>query len=162
MPDLSHRVAKLAAVADRSSTSIVLRLLLAGTAVLIAISSIPPLVFGEDGMDMGMSHVARHFGAFSMAFAVGLLVVALRPARARTMLPVAFVVAMALAITAVFDASEGRVTFLGEGEHLPELASLALVWLLVRTTARAAADPETAGTELRLVHDDDTSHREAG
>lgn len=164
-PDLARRITKVVALADRTGTSVVARLLLAGTAAAIAVSSIPPLVFGEDGMGMGMSHVARHFGAFSMAFAVGLLVVAVRPARARTMLPVAFVVASALAITAVLDASEGRVTFIAEGRHIPELLSLALVWILARPPADAAestALPVSKGADLRLVHDENSSHREAG
>jgi predicted anti-sigma-YlaC factor YlaD len=162
-PDLARQVARSAAVADRARVSGVLRALLGGIAIAVGVSSIPPLIFGDDGMGMGMSHAARHFGAFSMAYAVGLLVVTVRPARARTMLPVAFVVASALAVTAVFDAAEGRVTFIAEGRHIPELVSLALVWLLTRANVAAGAVAPHTTVPLRLVeHDISPDQREVG
>lgn len=157
MPDLSHHVARLTAIADRARVNVVLRAVLAGIAIAIAISAIRPLVFGDDGMGMGMSHVARHFGAFSMAYAVGLLVVVARPARARTMLPVAFVVAGALGITAVLDALEGHVTFIAEGRHIPELFSLVLVWLLARANLGAGSAAENTAATLRLVGSEDSA-----
>ena len=101
-------------------------------------------------------------GSVGAAF-VGLLVVAVRPARARTMLPVAFVVASALAVTAVFDAAEGRVTFIAEGRHIPELVSLALVWLLTRANVAAGAVAAHTTVPLRLVdHDISPDRREVG
>lgn len=161
-PDLSRRIAKLAAVADRGAASVVARLALAAIAIVIGVGALPQLVLGEDGMEHGTSHLARHVGAFSVAFAVGLLVVVARPARARTMLPVAFVVAAALAITAVLDATEGRVTFIAEGKHLPELCSVVLLWILARPSASTDVRSESRSADLRLVRDDDTARREAG
>ena len=61
---------------------------------------------------------------------VGLLVVVVRPARARAMLPVAAVLAGALAITALVDLARGEVPLMGETSHLPELISVLLLWLL--------------------------------
>jgi predicted anti-sigma-YlaC factor YlaD len=128
MPDLSGRIVSLNAAADRASRSLVVRALLAGVAVSIMIQSFPALVLGEEG-DTG-AHAARHLGAFAVAYAVGLLVVAVRPARARTVLPVAAILAAAILITAVVDVAQGRVPFLNETVHLPELLSVVLVWLL--------------------------------
>ena len=166
MPDLSGRIVKLNAVADRAGTWIVIRVLLALVAIEIVVHSVPALVLGHDGMAMMMSHTvshaARHYGALSVAYGVGLLFVAARPARARTMLPVAFVVALALAVTAVLDAIEGRVTLTSEAKHLQEILSLALVWLLTRPTSRHASATAVA-PDLRLVSDSESpDHRQAG
>ena len=82
---------------------------------------------------------SRHLGAFTAAYGVGLLVVAIRPARARTMLPVAAVLAGALLITAVVDMLNGHVPLVGEVQHLPELLSVVLVWLLALPAPRRGA-----------------------
>ena len=91
------------------------------------------------------THAARHLGAFTAAYGVGLLVVAVRPARARTMLPVAAVLAGALVITALVDLLDGRIPLVGEAQHLPEVLSVVLVWLLAiprpRRPARRRAAP---------------------
>jgi len=160
--DLPRRVTRLVGAADRTSTSLVVRVALVGVALAIAAGAFSPLVLGDDGMGMGMSHMARHFGAMSMAYAVGLVVVAARPARARTLLPVSLVVAGALVITAVFDASEGRVTFLGEGKHLPEVAALFLVWTMTQPWSRRVADAQPDTDGLRAVGEDEGPRRAAG
>jgi predicted anti-sigma-YlaC factor YlaD len=152
MPDLSRRVAKSAAVADRARRWSIARGLLSLVAIEIIVLSVPELVLGRGGG--GAEHASRHLGAFSVAYAVGLLVVAVRPARARSILPVAMVLALALSITAVVDVVDGRVPLLGEAVHLPEVVSVLLVWLL----ARPLPSPEAtrAGfTGPRLVGDAD-------
>ena len=165
MPDLSRRIVKLNAVADRAGSWIVVRVLLALVAVEIILHSIPSLVLGHDGMaelPHTVSHAARHYGALSVAYGVGLLFVSIRPARARTMLPIAFVVAFALATTAVLDAIDGRVTLASEVKHLPEIMSLAFVWLLTRPT-HLDASTTAATPDLRLVDDGKSAdHRRAG
>jgi hypothetical protein len=90
--------------------------------------SLPALVLGDEADTS--AHGARHLGAFTVAYGVGLLVVAARPARARTMLPIAGVLAGALLITALVDLANGRIPLVGEARHLPEIASVVLVWLL--------------------------------
>lgn len=151
-PDLSQRIARQVRRADRASVHLALRVALVAIAIAIGVRALPGLFDGDDGTvvtDMhGPSHVARHAGSFSVAFAIGLVVVAMRPARARTMLPVAFMVALGLAVTALVDASEGRVTMLTETRHLPELAALLVVWWMARSPLRA---PRVAAPRLSVV-----------
>jgi predicted anti-sigma-YlaC factor YlaD len=152
MPDLSRRVVKLNALADRAGRWRLLRVLLAVVAVEIVVLSVPALIWGEGAATS--QHAARHLGAFTVAYGAALLVVAVRPARARTVLPVAATLAGALLITAVVDVSEGRVPLLGEALHVPEILSVVLVWLLAAPSWRrlqpAAASGEAAAA-LRLV-----------
>lgn len=91
------------------------------------------------GGDADAVHGVRHLSAFAIAYGVLLLVVAARPARARTALPVAAVLAGALAITAVADLVTGRVPLLGEALHLPEVVSVVLVWILANGRLRPPA-----------------------
>ncbi len=154
MPDLSRRVVKLNAIADRASRWGIARGLLAVVALEIVVLSAPALILGEE---QGASvHAARHLGAFSVAYAVGLIVVAVRPARARTVLPVAATLAGALVITGVVDVLYGRAPLSGEALHIPEVISVVLVWLLAvpppRRADRAAARPRRPA--LGLVDDD--------
>ena len=123
-PDLSRRVRKLAAAADRAGRGSIVRVLLTVVAAQIIVMSLPALVIGDE------RHAARHLGAFTAAYGVGLLVVAVRPARARTLLPVAAVLAGALVISAVVDLVDGRIPLVNEAQHLPEVVSVVLVWLL--------------------------------
>ncbi|HEX7094978.1 MAG TPA: zf-HC2 domain-containing protein [Acidimicrobiales bacterium] len=156
MPNLSRRVARLSAIADRASAWGAARLLLAAVAIEIAVLSLPALVLGEQADTS--THEARHLGAFGVAYAVALMVVVVRPARARSILPVAAVLAGALFITAVVDIAQGRAPLSGEALHIPEVLSVALVWLLAtpagrrRPAARSATPPRP---ELRVVSDDD-------
>jgi predicted anti-sigma-YlaC factor YlaD len=163
MPDLSTRVSKLTALADRASAWGAVRALLALVALEVIVLALPALVLGEGEQHV---HEARHLGAFSVAYGVALLVVVVRPARARTVLPVAAVLGGALFITAVIDLVSGNVPLLNETSHLPELVSVVLIWLLAtpgpHRAHRAAADP-TAPSErpaLRLV--DQPDDRQAG
>ena len=134
MPDLSAQVTKAVAVADRSSHWTLVRGLLAVVALEILAFSLRDLVLGDEANVS--AHAARHLGAFTAAYGVGLLVVALRPARARTMLPVAGVLAGALVITAVIDLVSGRIPLVGEAQHLPEVLSVVLIWLLAVPSRR--------------------------
>ena len=154
MPDLSKRVSKLNAMADRASRWLVVRVLLALVAVTILVLSVPELL-GHGGESV---HEARHVGAFSVAYAVALLAVVLRPARARAIFPVTLVLAGALLITAVIDVIEGHVPLVNEVAHLPELLSVALVWILARPLPdpRDKARPSGQGAPaLRLLDDDE-------
>ena len=158
VPDLSGHVVKRAALADRAGTWGVVRALLAVVAVEIIVFSLPALVLGDESATS--THAARHLGAFTAAYGVGLLVVVVRPARARAMLPVAAVLAGALVITGVVDLADGRVPLTGEAQHLPEVLSVVLVWMLAvpaprRSTSRAPAPPT-----MRVVRDDE--RRQAG
>jgi predicted anti-sigma-YlaC factor YlaD len=164
MPDLSRRVVKRNALADRASAWGAVRLLLAVVAVEIAVLSLPALVLGEDAD--ATTHEARHVGAFGVAYAVALAVVVFRPARARSILPVAAVLAFAMTMTAAVDIAQGRVPLVGETLHLPEIVSVLLVWLLAASPRRdRAATKGTSGRAapaLRLVDDDEPHRRASG
>ena len=84
------------------------------------------------GAISAIPHAARHLGAFTLAYAVGLVTVVVRPARARTMLGVGVVLTGALFITGIVDVAQGRVPWLGEAAHIPELISVGLLWVLAR------------------------------
>ena len=116
-PDLAPQVARWAAVLDRASRWSAARAVLAVVAIEIIAFSLPALVLGDE--QQTSQHAARHLGAFTVAYGVGLLAVVVRPARARAMLPVAAVLAGALVITAIVDLVNGDVPLLGETQHLP-------------------------------------------
>jgi predicted anti-sigma-YlaC factor YlaD len=158
MPDLSSRVVKLNAVADRASRWATVRGLLAVVAAQIIVLSAPALILGDEA---GSSHHdARHLGAFSVAYAVGLLVVVVRPARARTMLPVAQVLGAALAISTIVDVADRSVALSGEIVHLPELLSVALLWLLAIPAPRTRAT-QPGRPDIKLVEHPDQLDDEA-
>ena len=157
IPDLSSRIVKAVRVENWLSHWTLARIALAALAVQIMVTSVRPLIFGVDG---GTSvHEARHLGAFTAAYAVALLVVVARPSRAHTVLPVAAVLAGSLLITAIIDLSDGRVPLLGEALHLPELASVLVLWLLATSSWRPRRQtrrdvPAGSAPSLRVVDDD--------
>jgi hypothetical protein len=51
-------------------------------------------------------------------------------------LPVAAVLAGGLLVTTIVDVAHGHVPLVNEVAHVPELASVALLWLLARRQAR--------------------------
>jgi predicted anti-sigma-YlaC factor YlaD len=149
MPDLSGVVVKAARLADRGSVWWVLRLGLGVVAVQVLVLSVPALFLGHAaGSD---EHAARHQGSFAIAYAIGLLVVSLRPAKARGMLPLAAALAGCLAITAIIDISEGRTPMVAELHHLPELVGLLLVWVLARPARLPAPAVRRGLPRLRAV-----------
>lgn len=144
MPDLSRRVAKTNAVLDRAGKWSMVRALLIVVAVEIVVMAVPNLVLGEGEAN---AHDGRHLGAFSIAYAVALLVAAVRPARARTVLPVAAVLAGALLVTAIVDLANGTVPLVNEVSHVPELISVLLIWWLAIPARR---DPLSTPSSRRL------------
>jgi len=91
--------------------------------------AIPDLVARASAVN-GDIHMQRHLGAFQIAFAVGLMVVALRPAKARALVPLTAALALAMVGASIADIAQGVAPALGEAQHSLELAGLALVWLL--------------------------------
>lgn len=159
MPDLAPHVVKAARAHDRKSVWWVLRLGLGVVAVQVIVLSLPALFLGHSsGSDR---HSARHLGSFAVAYAIGLLVVALRPAKARGMLPLAAALAGCLAITAIIDIAGGHTPAIAEVHHIPELVGVVLVWMLAmpsrlpiseerrRLPTLVSADHEGASNETR-------------
>lgn len=126
-PDLAARIASLAAREDRAGVWWVLRMLLAAVALGYLATAVPELVFASDAHH---AHLARHLGAFEAAYAVGLLFVAARPAKARAMVPFTVALAAVMGVAMVVDLAGGHAFPLAETTHLLELAGLVLVWLL--------------------------------
>jgi predicted anti-sigma-YlaC factor YlaD len=139
MTDLSSHVVRRAAAADRAGAAWIARWLLALVAAQIIVLAVPDLFASGDA-----AHSARHLGAFSVAYAVGLIVVVVRPARARTMFHVALVLAAAMVVTAVVDIAQGRVPLINEALHIPELFSVLFLWLLARPRADGLAPTSSA------------------
>src|SRR4249919_2756145 len=77
----AKKISKLNAAADRAAHWSILRIVLAIVAVQVIAFALPALVLGEE-QQTGI-HAARHLGAFEVAYGVALLVVVVRPARAR-------------------------------------------------------------------------------
>ncbi|MEP7204046.1 MAG: zf-HC2 domain-containing protein [Ilumatobacteraceae bacterium] len=153
--DLPKTISKLTAAADRAAHWSMLRILLAVVAVQVVAFALPALILGkENGV---ATHSARHLGAFGVAYGVALLVVVVRPARARSILPVALVLAGAQVIGAVVDLATGTIPLVSETRHLPQVISVLLVWLLaVPSTRRVDANVEPAPhARLTVVDDDD-------
>lgn len=128
----SRRRTAFDAVVGRISRFHVAQTLLAVVAVEIVAFSLKDL-FTATATDGGP--VSRHLAAFTLAYAVALLVVVARPARARNIMPITIVVASGLAITATVDIARGRVPLLGEATHLPVLISAGLVSTIARRGA---------------------------
>jgi predicted anti-sigma-YlaC factor YlaD len=111
------------------------RIALAVLAGLVAVLPLPaPLLGAEAGAPL---HLARELGAFQVALAVGLLLVAWQPQRRVQLLPVLAVLSVCPAVIAVLDVAGGRTPASAEGHHLVQLAGLGLVWLLARPPGRA-------------------------
>jgi predicted anti-sigma-YlaC factor YlaD len=134
VPDLADSISKLHAAADRARHPGLLRVTLAVIAVQSVIFAFPSFVFGEE--HAAAPHSARHLGAFGIAYGVALLVVVVRPARARSILPMALVLAGAQIIAAIVDLTSGHIPALGEVRHLPQVISVVLIWLLAVPSRR--------------------------
>ncbi len=105
-----------------------LRPALVWVAIVIVAQSISPLISGRaEGVS---THLARHLGAFSLAFAIGLLYAAWKPHRAYGMLPFAAALVATSAISAVLDLAAGHRSAVGEVAHFSELAGLLLLWMI--------------------------------
>jgi predicted anti-sigma-YlaC factor YlaD len=130
--DEPGRVSRLVAKADRDGTPKTVRYCLGAVAISVIMLAFPEL-FASDSSGTA-AHADRHLGSFSAAYGVLLFVTAVRPARARTALPVSVVLAAAIGITAISDLIRGKIPLVGEILHLPELLSVILVWLLARRT----------------------------
>jgi predicted anti-sigma-YlaC factor YlaD len=116
---------------------------LVAVAVAQAAITVPVLLYGRD--HAAPVHVAHEEGAFAMALAIGLLVAAWRPDRARGMRTVVGAAAALLVVTAVLDLLGGRT---GLGDEAPHL--LAVVgWLLLVYVA--AATPSTTNDASWLL-----------
>ena len=147
---LRDRIVAGHAAADRASRPPWLRWALVILAVQIIVLSAEALLLGNE-VDTS-PHGARHLGAFSTAYAVGLLLVAIRPSRARTMVPVAAVLFAANVISTFVDVLDGQVTLTSEIAHIPELLSLPAL-LLCADPTRLMTSPLHRGNQRSFSGD---------
>jgi hypothetical protein len=135
---------------------LVVRLALAAVAVAEAVIFMPAFLYGDDGEGVP-THAARHLGAFGLAFAVALLVVAIRPRQARSLVPMTVTLTVAMMAAAIVDTINGKTSPFLEAHHLLEVFGTTLVWLLAvpaswpRSERRAAA--RFRGAKIRLASD---------
>lgn len=145
VPDLTGPI--LAAARSRETSAAAgghwSRWALLGVALTQLALSVPPVLLGHDAG--APVHVARELGAWDLALAIALLLVAVRPARAPGLVPFAGALLAALALTAVVDVASGRATPVSESHHLLDVAGTALVWLI----ARRPVDPTDLLAGLR-------------
>lgn len=93
------------------------------------------------GRDPGASiYVAHEQGSWALALAVGLFVVAARPARAAGLLPIVAALAAGLAVSMVVDISAGRTQAAAVAPDCLAFLGLGLLWVLSRQ-ARNAPQP---------------------
>ena len=136
-----RHVSRLAKAAERVARWQTTRVLLAVVAIQLLILSGRDLLWP---VATGTAiHDVRHLAAFTMAYGMVLVAVAVRPSRARSALPAAAVLAGALAITAMVDLIAGRIPLAGEITHIPEVLSVVLIRIL--------APPEHPGGVLRRL-----------
>jgi predicted anti-sigma-YlaC factor YlaD len=129
----------------------VLRIAVAVAAAVQLALAVPALVsaFASGGAGVGL-HASREMASFDVAVAVGFLLAAARPARARTFLPVALVLAGCLAATSGMDLARGATTLAHETGHLVALAQAGLLWALTRADADRWRDRPAPGAEHGL------------
>ncbi len=146
VPDRTRAILAATAADDRAPLWLAVRLLLAAVAIVEGLIFTPALLYGDDG---GVpTHAARHLGAFGLAFAVALLVVAIRPRQARSLVPMTVTLTGAMVIAACIDTIGGKTSPFLEAHHLLEVLGTVLVWLLAvpaswprRQRARAVGGP---------------------
>jgi predicted anti-sigma-YlaC factor YlaD len=135
-PDLATEVVRAARRFDRAAVAPLLRAALVVTGVVMLAVHLPELFRG--GNHDAAEHVARHAAVCPVAFAIALGAVALRPSRARGLLPVTAALAAALLVTAAIDISRGVTPIMAETDHLTEIIGAVLVWLTARSVSHPA------------------------
>jgi predicted anti-sigma-YlaC factor YlaD len=113
-----------------------MRPVLAWCAIVVAVQSFVPLVFGDS--DGASAHTARHLGASGLALAVGLLYAAWRPHRAYGLLPFVGALFGATVIAAVVDMIDGDASAFAESTHLAELIGIVVLWMIAGSPGRPA------------------------
>ncbi|HEY8451765.1 MAG: zf-HC2 domain-containing protein [Micromonosporaceae bacterium] len=145
-PDLTARIlaavaaderarSRRAAEAERRTRQAILRVALAVAAAVQAVTVLPVLA----GADL---HLSREMASFEIAVAVGFGLAAWRPERARGFVPVAVVLAGALALTSVVDVLSAQTAPAHEAGHLVAAVQAGLLWALARYERRG---PRVAG-----------------
>jgi predicted anti-sigma-YlaC factor YlaD len=146
-PDLTAGVLAAVAADQRRRTGEpdgrrqVLRIAVGVLAVAQLVSAAPALLGAQGALG---AHATREMACFDIAIAVGFALAALRPERARALLPVALVLALCLAATSAVDVASGRAAAVHEIGHLAAVVQAAALWALGRGNPRTT--PLTTAT----------------
>jgi hypothetical protein len=130
--------ARSRAAAEARARRQVLRVAVALAAALQLALALPMLVGAFLGPDPG-THAIRELACLDVALAVGFLLAAYRPDRARTFLPVALVLVALLGVTSGVDLARGVTSFGHELGHLLAVVQAGLLWALGRLAADSPA-----------------------
>lgn len=122
---------RLESRADAYARRQILRVAVAVAAAVQFALAVPMLVGVFLGTEMG-THAGREMASFDAAVAVGFLLAAWRPSRARAYMPVAIVLSGCLAVTSGVDVIRGVTALPHEVGHLVTLVQAGLLWALSR------------------------------
>jgi len=125
-PVVAAKRARLRAAAQAHARRQVLRLAVAAAALVQLALALPTLAGAFFATEAGL-HTGREMASFDVAVAVGFLLAAWRPARARAFVPVALVLAICLAITSGVDVVRGITGFSHEFGHLVAVVQAGLL-----------------------------------
>ena len=114
------------------------RLALVAVALVQIAVTVPQLILGSD--HEAPIHVAHEMGSFDLALAIGFLVAAWQPARARGMHVLVGAAALLLVGTALIDLMAGATSPADETPHLVAVAG----WMLMYRIAKLAPQDEIA------------------
>jgi predicted anti-sigma-YlaC factor YlaD len=140
VPDLTAAVLARAGDAPPARRSAIgWRAGLAAVALLQLLLAAPALIQHPDAT--AEQQAIHHLDAFTVAFAVGLLVVAWQPWRVRGVLPIATTLAGVMLFTVVLDVHNDHSIGMPLTAHGLELAGLVLAWGLARHERRTGGGP---------------------
>ena len=133
MPDMSRKISKLNAAADRAAHWSILRIVLAIVAVQVIAFALPALLLGEeqdvdDPLGHGISVPSASPTAWRCWSSWHVRRGPVRSCRSRWCL------AGAQVLGAIVDLATGRIPLVGEARHLPQIISVFLIWFLLSPT----------------------------
>jgi len=146
VPDQTDAILSRAeAETDRRRLAWALRIALGAVGLIEVIFAIGDFV--DESGTSAFVHAERHSGAFALAFAVALIVVAVQPERVRGLLPMGVVLAAIVVVTSIVELVQHQSPAFGELRHLLELAGVALMALLGRVQGELGALPGHGGRQ---------------
>ncbi|WP_285667589.1 zf-HC2 domain-containing protein [Actinorhabdospora filicis] len=114
----------------------ILRIAVGVAAVVQLALAVPALLTATGITDFQVVHTSREMASFDIAVAVGFLLAALRPERAKAFVPVAVVLAVCLLFSSSLDVAQGMRALADETGHMVACVQAGLLWLLGRTAVR--------------------------
>ena len=125
------------------------RIALGGLAIAQFVVTFPQLWLGHDSDTA--THPAHELGSLGAAFAVGLAAAAVRPARARALVPIVGAGGLALLATAIADLISGRTVVSDELPHLIVVAGWLVLLALAAIESRLPGRPTLQVVRAAIV-----------